>query len=88
LRIYLVRIDVPAAIMIWITPLQTIKRAVLQVLARNSERTKMEKEIKKSTQKPTSPASGPKGPITVGKDGKPMPPPSKGTPPGKGTGKK
>jgi hypothetical protein len=48
----------------------------------------MEKDNKKSAQKPTSPASGPKGPITVGKDGKPMPPPSKGTPPGKVTGKK
>ncbi len=68
-----------------IYPLQTIKRLVPQAPARISERIKnMEKDIKKSTQKPTPTTSGPKGPITVGKDGKPVPP--KGTPT-KGTGK-
>jgi hypothetical protein len=44
----------------------------------------MEKDTKKSFQKPTPPTGGPKGPIAVGKDGKPVPP--KGTP-SKGTGK-
>jgi hypothetical protein len=44
----------------------------------------MEKDTKKSFQKPTPPTSGPKGPIAVGKDGKPVPP--KGMP-SKGTGK-